>query len=113
MHELAVTESMLNLVLEEAAKAGAQRVDRINLVIGEMSGIVGESVEFYFGFLAKETVAESARLDFEYHPSQAMCRDCKRELALPELDWTCPECGSANLQIVGGSELYIDSIEVE
>jgi len=40
MHELAITQNMLDLVLEQAKKIGAERVGKINLVIGEMSGIV-------------------------------------------------------------------------
>ena len=58
MHELAITQSMLDLVLKEAEKAGAKEVRKINLVIGEMCGFVEECVQFYFDFLNKGTLAE-------------------------------------------------------
>ena len=74
MHELTITQSMLDLVLEEVKRADAKKVKKVNLVIVKMSGIVGESVEFYFGFLAKDTVAKSATLCFEIVPTQARCR---------------------------------------
>jgi hydrogenase nickel incorporation protein HypA/HybF len=95
MHELAVTQSMLDLVLEEARKVGAGRIQKINLVIGNLSGIVGDSVEFYFQFLSKDTMAQGATLAFESVPTRARCR------------------GNTSLEIVGGNELYVDSIDVE
>ena len=113
MHELAITQSMLDLVLEEAKKAGATRVDRVNLVVGDMSGVVGESVEFYFGFLAKETIAREAVLSFRNVPTQARCHTCGEVSALGVQDWSCPACGNGSMEIVTGNELYVESIEVE
>ncbi len=57
MHEFAITQSMLELVLEQAKEAGTKKVEKINLIIGEMSGYVEESVRFYFDFLSKGTIA--------------------------------------------------------
>jgi hydrogenase nickel incorporation protein HypA/HybF len=113
MHELAVTQSMLDLVLEEARKVGAGRIQKINLVIGNLSGIVGDSVEFYFQFLSKDTMAQGATLAFESVPTRARCRDCEAVFELEEVCWSCPGCGNSSLEIVGGNELYVDSIDVE
>jgi len=65
MHELTITQTMLDIVLEQAKKASAKKVGAINLVIGELSGFVEESVRFYFDFLAKDTIAEGAALNFK------------------------------------------------
>jgi hydrogenase nickel incorporation protein HypA/HybF len=113
MHELSITQSMLDLVLEEAKKVGAERVGKVNLVIGEMSGIVGECVEFYFEFLSQDTIAHGATLSFKKTPTQARCRNCG-ELFMPkEFDWSCPSCQDGSIEIVAGKELYVESIEVE
>ncbi|GAI95109.1 unnamed protein product, partial [marine sediment metagenome] len=56
MHELAITQSMFDLVLEQAKKAGAKKVGKINLVIGGMTGVVGDCVQFYFDFISKGTL---------------------------------------------------------
>jgi hydrogenase nickel incorporation protein HypA/HybF len=113
MHELSITQSMLDLVLEEAKKAGAGKVEKINLVIGEMSGIVDECVEFYFEFLSQDTIAHGATLSFKKTPTQARCRNCG-ELFIPkEFDWSCPSCQNSSAEIVAGNELYLESIEVE
>ena len=113
MHELAITQSMLDLVLEQAEKAGANEVGRINLVIGGMSGVVEDCVKFYFEFLSKGTLAERAALSFTVVPTMARCRGCDKLFELKEFDWTCPYCQSNNMEIVAGKELFVESIEVE
>ncbi len=119
MHELAITQSMLNLALEYAKRAGAQRITHINLVIGEMSGVVDESVQFYFDFVSKDTLAEGAQLVFEWQPARIRCRACGHEFALevgarlPRPYWACPVCQALGGEVVAGRELYMDSIEVE
>ena len=54
MHELAITQSMLDIVLEQAEKAEAKKVEQITLVIGEMTGVVKECVQFYMDFLRRQ-----------------------------------------------------------
>jgi hydrogenase nickel incorporation protein HypA/HybF len=113
MHELAITQSMLDLVLKQAEKARSEKVGKINLVIGEMTGVVARSVQFYFGFLSQDTPAEGAELNFKIIPTTAKCRNCGQEFKLGEFDWTCPHCQSNNIEITGGKELFVESIEVE
>jgi hydrogenase nickel incorporation protein HypA/HybF len=113
MHELAITQSMLDLVLERAEKAKAKRVGKINLVIGEMTGVVSDCVRFYFDFLSKGTPADGAALDFSLVATRAKCRDCGKIFTVEEFDWTCPRCGGNNMEIVAGKELFVESIEVE
>ncbi|MBE9512797.1 MAG: hydrogenase maturation nickel metallochaperone HypA [Chloroflexi bacterium] len=113
MHELAITQSMLDIVLEQAEKARAKKVSNINLTVGELSGFVEECVQFYFGFLAKETLAEGATLSFTSVPARARCQDCHKTFKLKEFDWTCPHCGGNNIEITAGKELFVESIEVE
>jgi len=113
MHELAVTQSMLNLALEYAEQAGARRITRINLVVGELSGIVDESVQFYFDFISKGTLAEGAQLSFERLPARFRCRACGQEFALQDGNWVCPACQALGGEVIAGREFYMESIEVE
>ena len=113
MHELAITQSMFDLVLEQAEKVGAKEVGKINLVIGEMTGVVDECVKFYFDFLSKGTLAEGATLSFKMVPTMAQCRDCHKSFELKEFDWTCPYCQGYDIKIIAGQELFVESMEVE
>ena len=113
MHELAITQSILELVLEQAEKAGASEVGKINLIIGEMCGVVGDCVQFYFDLLSKDTLAEGATLSFQMVPTMARCRVCNKRFELQEFDWACPYCQGNNVEIVAGRELIVESIEVD
>ena len=113
MHELAITQNMLDLVLKKAEEAGAKEVKRINLVIGEMTGVVEECVQFYFNFLGDETIAKGAELSFTSVPIKVRCRDCGKSFKLKESDSTCPHCQGNNMEIIAGKELFVESIEVK
>jgi hydrogenase nickel incorporation protein HypA/HybF len=109
MHELSITQSLVDLALDEGKKAGVKKIRTINLVIGEMSGVVDASVNFYFSFLSKGTAAEGATLKFNRIPMM----DCNAEFRMGEFDWSCPSCKRSSLDIIAGDELRIESIEVE
>ena len=113
MHELSVTQGMLDIVLEKAKETQASRVARINLVIGEISSIVDDCVQFYFDFLSEGSIASGATLFFTRIPMQVRCRNCGLSFSPDKSSWSCPECGKWDAEIIAGNEFYIDSIEVE
>ncbi|MCK4356934.1 hydrogenase maturation nickel metallochaperone HypA [Candidatus Bipolaricaulota bacterium] len=113
MHELAITQSMLDLALEQAKKNNAIRIQKVSVIIGEMSGVVDECVRFYFEILSEGTIAEGAKIAIRNIPATARCRQCETRFEVHGMDWICPMCGKAQIEIVGGKELYLESIEVE
>jgi hydrogenase nickel incorporation protein HypA/HybF len=112
MHELGITQNLLSLALEYADPAGAARITALHLVIGELSSIVDESVQFYWGFIAKGTIAQDAELHFERIPATFECQSCGQRFTRNET-YTCPACGSGQVTIVQGEEFYLKSIEIE
>ncbi len=113
MHEFSITESILSLALEKAGEAKASRIKRINLVIGELSGVVSECVQFYFEAISKNTIAAGAELGFETRPTKLKCRKCQTVFIPKDSQWSCPDCHEAGIEIVSGRECYMESIEVE
>jgi len=122
MHEMSITQAMLDLALEHAQ---GHRITDVYLRVGKLSGVVPESVEFYFDYLSKGTLAEGATLHFETVPLEMTCMECGRQADLS--DWTdeppraimvqalargC-QCGSKNLRITGGTGFDMVSLEVE
>ena len=69
MHEMGVTQSLLNITLEHAQRANAVRVNELRIVVGELSSIVDDSVQFYWDFVSQGTIAEKARLTFRRIPA--------------------------------------------
>ncbi|UCD21930.1 MAG: hydrogenase maturation nickel metallochaperone HypA [Chloroflexota bacterium] len=113
MHELGITENIVNIALTKAGEAQASRISRINLVIGEMSGFVADCIQFYFDSLSQDTIAQGAALHFEIVPAQLQCRNCSTVFTPKDTVWSCPECSGQSVEISKGRELYIESIEVE
>jgi len=113
MHELGVTENIVNIALAKAGEAQASKVIRINLVIGEMSGFVPDCIQFYFDTLSKDTIAQGAVLNFELVPTQLRCRNCSTTFHPQDTLWSCPKCRSQSVEISKGREFYIESMDVE
>jgi hydrogenase nickel incorporation protein HypA/HybF len=113
MHEYSITEELLSLALAKAAEVKAGRITRINLVLGELSGVVGECVQQYLEILGQGTIADKAVLSFERKPTILKCRRCSREFSPADHDWACPDCHEANVAIISGRECDLQSIEVE
>lgn len=113
MHELGITQNIVQIVQEEAARAGATRVSKVKLLVGEMTGIVDASLQFCFEFCARGTVAEGAELEIERVPLRARCSGCAEEFAVEGYRLVCPACSSRQVEIVTGRELKIRELEVE
>jgi len=113
MHELAVTESILEIATRHAQQANASRVTDIYLVIGQLSSIVDDSVEFYWDAITEDTLCHGAKLHFKRIPARMHCQDCGGEFELSSQLEPCPQCGGYHLTVAAGDEFYMDSIEVE
>ena len=74
MQERGITRSILSIALKKANEVRTSRVTKINLVIGELSGVVNECVGLYFDFLSKDTIAIQANLSFSQIPTRLRCR---------------------------------------
>lgn len=113
MHEKAVTESLLAIATQHAVKAGASRVTQLNIVIGHLSSIVGDSVQFYWDVLCQGTICEGSKLVFNRVPAELYCLNCRNTYRLDGELQPCPQCGSSQVNITKGEEFFLDSIEIE
>jgi hydrogenase nickel incorporation protein HypA/HybF len=113
MHELAVTQSILDIALHHAKEAGAVHIKEVNLVIGELSSIVDDSVQFYWDMIAQGTIAQGAILNFKRIPAMLRCHACGNEFPMDRQEFVCPACGSQKIAVAGGEEFYLESIDVD
>lgn len=113
MHELSVTESLLEIALRHANQAQARQVTALHLVVGQLASIVDDSVQFYWDFVAKDTLAAGAQLHFRRIPAELACLDCGARYTLDGESLPCPACGSSRIQVLVGDEFYLESIEIE
>lgn len=113
MHELAITENILNIATRHAEAANAGRVTDLHLVLGQLSSIVDDSVQFYWDIISRDTICEGAQLHFERVPAGLRCLECGHEYTLDRELMACPQCDSIRVKIEQGEEFYLDSIEIE
>lgn len=110
MHELAVTEAMLDIVLRHA---GGARVRKVNVTVGGWTGYVSDSIVLFWQELARGTAAEGAQLEFRHEPATLRCRACGAVFPVNGHRLECPGCGSLGGEPAGGRDCTVDSIEIE
>jgi hydrogenase nickel incorporation protein HypA/HybF len=113
MHELPVTQSILEIALRHAEQADAVRITDLYLVIGDLSSIIDDSVQFYWDIISRDTIAEGATLHFERTPTEMMCFTCNAPYYPERGTLNCPTCGGDQVHVTGGEEFRLDSINVE
>jgi len=112
MHELSITQSILDIALRHAEKAEANKIELVHLTIGQLSSVIDDSVQFYWDIISKDTIAEGARLIFKRIPTELLCLDCNQRYKPDADELACPNCGSTRIKVVSGLEFYLESIDV-
>jgi hydrogenase nickel incorporation protein HypA/HybF len=109
MHELSISRA----IVETASRhAGARRVVSVRVTIGALRQVLPGSLRFYFEVVSRGTACEGALLDTRPLPARMRCA-CGEEWELADVAFRCPRCGGAEVTVVCGDELCVDSIEVE
>lgn len=113
MHELAIAESIVDVVTARAAECKAQRVSRVRLRIGEATSIVHDSLIFSFEMVASfDPVLTGAQLVIDSVPHRARCRHCEQEFAVIHFIAQCPTCETWDTDIISGTEFQVLEMEI-
>ncbi|MGW2050137.1 hydrogenase maturation nickel metallochaperone HypA/HybF [Streptomyces sp. NPDC001858] len=109
MHEMSVALAVIDQVETAAAEAGdVTAVRSVRLQVGELAGVVPDSLAFCFELACAGTLLEGAELVTETVPGRARCTSCAHTWAVgmpPRL--TCPACGGTQTDLLAGRELSI------
>lgn len=114
MHELAVTKSILKLVLDHAAQHGCSQVLSISLVVGEMRNLEEDWIQRYFDYISKGSPAEKAVIRVRKVTVDFLCSSCGQHFTpnvRQEQKILCPHCNSFEYDLVAGRELIVEKIE--
>lgn len=115
MHEMAIAESLLGIVLDESGRHGITRVNRIQLQVGALAAVVPAALTFCFELISRDTIVADAVLAIETVPVVVRCPECKERFEVDNQFYVCPRCGPipAGLDLTSGRELTLLSIEGE
>jgi hydrogenase nickel incorporation protein HypA/HybF len=108
MHELAITESIVETV---SGRMPAVKISCVRLEIGALSGVVADSVRFCFELVTEGTNLEGARLEISEPAARCRCGSCGSEFEPDGPIPLCP-CGGSQITVLSGRELQITSVQV-
>ncbi len=113
MHEMALCESIVQILETEAKRQSFARVRSVRVEVGALSHVEPQALEFCFDAVSRGTLAEGARFEILTTEGQAWCLDCEQSVAIAMRYDPCPGCGGHRLQVTGGEELKIKDLEVD
>ena len=112
MHEVALAQSIVEIVREQARASDVRRVKTVHLRVGALANVEPDALCFGFESAARGTVAEGALLEIVRTRGEALCARCGRDVEVESRLSLCPACGSGQLLITGGEELRVTELEV-
>ena len=110
MHELAISSAVLESVLRHA---DGRRVTVVRLRVGHLRQVVPGSLDFYWEIVTRDGICEGSVLEQEVIPARLRCDACDAEWEIDAPVFRCPTCGGAQVVVLTGEELEVESIEVE
>jgi len=116
MHEMSVLMNIFEAVEETLGKqfdTAKVRVEKIRLQVGKLSMVVPEALQFAFSVAKEGTIFKDAALEIREIPLVATCNECGEKITMDRPIFECTKCGSVDLHIISGRELFIESVEIE
>lgn len=110
MHELSIAKNIVEIIKESVNEKELHEVDKVILKVGELSGVVTDSLLFSLQAITSETELQNAKFETENIPFAIKCNTCGKisntELGIVK----CPLCGNKDTEVISGNELLISEI---
>ena len=112
MHEMSIALNIIKIAEEELQKAKGGRIEKLNLVVGKLSGVVVESLNFALEASKEDGVLSCAEIIIDEMPAKMKCHNCGLEFESDDFYTTCPQCDEFKHEIISGKELLIKSLTI-
>ncbi|MBK7565798.1 MAG: hydrogenase maturation nickel metallochaperone HypA [Propionivibrio sp.] len=112
MHEMSLAEGVLQLIEDSARQEEFSKVTTVWLEIGQLAGVEVEAMRFCFDAVTRGSLAEGANLEIIAIPGTAWCMNCSATVTCNEVYGACPQCGTYQIQVTGGTEMRAGELEV-
>lgn len=111
MHEITLVTGLFEIIDREVAARGIVSISKVRLKVGELAAVEPMTLAACFEVVAEGTVASGAQLEIETVPLAGRCRGCASGFRIVGFRFTCPDCGGGDVELLGGRELYLESLE--
>jgi hydrogenase nickel incorporation protein HypA/HybF len=113
VHEYSIVQSLIDLIEENAKNNDAKKVTKVEVKVGVLSGVEIELLETAFNTFKEGTICEDSEFIVYKQEVVVRCKECEKESSLQNEEYSCPHCGSYNLEVLDGEEMYLMSLELE
>jgi len=113
VHEYSVVQALLEQIEGVAKENDASVVTKIVTKIGIMSGIEAHLLEIAFNTFKEKTICDGAEFVMHIQPLTIRCRECQEVSELEKIHYCCQKCGSTNVEVIDGEDMFLMSLEME
>ncbi|WP_457597383.1 hydrogenase maturation nickel metallochaperone HypA [Hydrogenimonas sp.] len=112
MHEYSIVQALLEQCETHAKAHDAEKITRIEVKIGVLSGVEPHLLQIAFNTFKEKTICEEAEFVMEIQPVVIHCYNCDARFTLEEHEYSCPRCGGSAVKIVEGEEMLLMRLEM-
>ena len=113
MHEYSIVQALMEQVETLARENEAERVTKVVVKIGVMSGVEPHLLEIAFDTFKEKSICESAEFVLNIQPLRIHCQECNTQSELDEIAYCCPQCESLRVEVVDGEDMFLMSLEMQ
>jgi len=110
---MSVAQNIIEIVRDHVSQDEEKKVIKIRLKVGELSGIVPDSLLFCFDILKNGSALKNVSVEIERVPITALCRSCNKTSRLEYGVFFCLNCHGSDIELLTGKELNIVDIELD
>ena len=121
MHEVSVVSDIVSAILKELEKYNVEKVEEVVLVVGDMTSLGEEQLEFAYEIVTKETKLEGSKLIIEHEKIRVKCKECdyEGEVRMLESDYgehtipilSCPKC-NGKVKVTAGQTCRVRNLKI-
>ena len=112
MHEYSIIQALMDQVETIADENSAEKVTKVILKIGVMSGVEPHLLEVAYNTFKEKTICEEAELVMNIQPLSIRCGQCQEQSELKAIEYCCPKCSSLEVDVLDGEDMYLMSLEM-
>ncbi|MBW8184936.1 hydrogenase/urease nickel incorporation protein HypA [Shewanella nanhaiensis] len=113
MHEYSIVSALIEQCEQLALENGANKVTRVAIKIGVMSGVEPSLLQTAFETFKLGEICQDAELEMQIQPLVLQCYGCNRSNQLEERHFICPQCKSSDTKLVEGEEMLLMQLELD
>ena len=113
MHEYSIVQALMEQVENIARENSAEKVTKVVVKIGVMSGVEPHLLEIAFETFKEKSICDGAEFVMNIQPLTLLCRQCQIQSEMDAVRYCCPECDSLDVQVIDGEDMFLMQLELE